>query len=201
MNPWTEKKHSSIDHMHLHVILKPKLKPEINVQTIIQEDSRRLLKARQQSVVEWGNNQNQPLFRSYHDLNAFANDPQMRNGIDYFLIWDLSKSESKDDDPILVYSMQQTDKRSKLKQSDVHQYLRRVFFHALDASERNSLYPDAIIKNYAKQKDLKDSEVAECRENIWRNDDVVIEIPLDIRKSYTTFSEKLNELIAGKVLH
>lgn len=195
MNPTNGGGHSSIDHMHLHVILKR----EMDVQKLICGDAQKLRMERSQSVVQWDVAHKGPVPKRYYSINDFADDPEMGT-TDYFLIWDLSIGKNYEKEagkPVFVYLMQKLEQGSGLKIPDVHQYLRRIFFQALREKEQQTLYSDLMIQDYAKELGFKKFDIASVRRDIWRNDDKVIERGEEAREAYVKVGKGLVDAFNG----
>lgn len=135
----------SLNHMHLHVILKKDLGDGFSIQNLIQKDSERLQNNGFCSVVEWDVDRRMNLPHRYLALDDFAEAPEM-GGRDYLLVWDVSKYYSEAEDErkgVLVYLMQEfsiAKDQNIPDEKDVRQYFRRLFFSALDANVRKGIY-------------------------------------------------------------
>lgn len=187
--------HSSIDHMHLHVILKHRF----NVEALLADDSKRLMESGYYSVVEWDCSHKGPTPRRYHSIDDFVDDPEMGRS-DYFLIWDPSIDEK--DGSVFVYLMENFDRKDlgrKRDRPDVHQYLRRIFYEALPLVDQETLYPAALVTAYKEAKpSKKDMDVV--RREIWRNDEIVLEQPDDVRERYVNVGAKLTKCLRDNPL-
>lgn len=106
---------SSIEHLHIHIIYKPKTYDYISA--VVADNA-----AKQEPVFD--TNKGCILFDSIHE---FANSGVIKNK-DYFMIWEpgKSKTESK------IYVWLPIKKES--------QYLRRIFFQGLSNEEKEKLY-------------------------------------------------------------
>ena len=108
---------NSINHLHLHVILKN----NINFLQLLQKDN-----TMEDSVL---NLSDENSYLQFQSLKSFARS-RLIQGQDYFLIWDLSK-DTQNNSKLFVFF-------PRKKES---QYLRRLFYSVLTEDEKKELYP------------------------------------------------------------
>ncbi len=149
LNPGSPTSAPSIDHLHLHVILRP-----TNCLTDTGAlDTKKIFSETEYVEVKEGNVVD---IKKYRSIVGFAHDPSMGNS-DYFLIWDPSGAagsfkiyvalKKKEPDPNVKFS----------------QYLRGVFYKKLEATDVKDIYGTDAAEKYKTEKKSDKTE-------IWFND-------------------------------
>lgn len=150
LNPSSKNSAPSIDHLHLHVILRPKgceKDGKLDISTIFNDlkyiESRKDERNKYVAVIE-----------KYKSIIGFAHDPDMGN-CDYFLVWDPSGAPGEDKVFVAL------KKKKPARRVKFSQYLRKVFYNKLDADEATAIYGKDIVDKCKKNGDKKE---------IWFND-------------------------------
>ena len=145
MNPYRKNKSTSIDHLHLHVILKN----GIDIKELIKDDFHQLKKNNFHSIVQCRESEDGlPDVREYKEIDDFVDDPEMGSE-DYFLIWDIGEGK------VYVYLKNNCVEGKDRGIPSSSQYLRKLFFGALSTDDKKYLYGD---------------EEGNVPEDVWRRD-------------------------------
>lgn len=146
MNPYRKNKSTSIDHLHVHVILKN----GIDIKKLIEDDFNQQKKNNFHSIVQCRESEDGlPAVREYKEIDDFVDDPEMGSE-DYFLIWDIGEGK------VYVYLKNNCVEGDDRGIPSSSQYLRKLFFGALSIDDKKYLYGD---------------EEGNVPEDVWRRDE------------------------------